>query len=695
MYRDNIEPLPWFGFDHDKYTGPLINSISDYALVRCWALPWVGSPTSNEALALASEEDFAICQSMLFFGTWECFLQRRLTAADFISTTNGPTLDTSALRPTLSALYWSIRRQETGFENETLGNKAQQWYQIRMDLLEWRNKLGAGLSSPFISSKYITILLRQVVLTLDMIILVRDALPQHIRQTWPRMRVAYEPYSALLKEKLEKLSWCSSIYSRLERLGVSGIEYLSVLGPRKTFGSRDHSQCGDRVCSVANIVSTQFKAHHAKDNCSCSQAKLPIHAMRNVLQSGGYCVIDQARLIDLKYSPESAVVPYQSGLNYVAISHVWSHGLGGPADDGLPLCSFNQICQIMETSVLRGKKLWMDTLCIPTDYELKMKSISVMDQVYRNAAAVLVIDHNIRTIPFGDTPIETIAIEIVIADWNSRLWTLQEALLADKLYFVFKDGIFSLDVITNRLKCAIEDCPTILNLSCMDLIATLESKTYQNSLFDVCRALEGRTSSVLSDECLVLSTIMGLPIPIAATNSVMSGCAHFWKAMRNVPKDILFSQVERLSEEGFRWAPKTFMIPGTYIGFKPNSQRDSEVTDCGLRTTLIIIKLPCLASLQWLKDKPKNWKKLQLCNISIQLRAEFENISGFRDFDAIALQRCPRADSREIRSIALLHQSFTSEKVPQFQYRGRLQVHDTEDLDHLELSGAERTVLIV
>jgi hypothetical protein len=48
--------------------------------------------------------------------------------------------------------------------------------------------------------------------------------------------------------------------------------------------------------------------------------------------------------------------------------------------------------------------IWLDSLCISRDADLKMKSISMMEDIYRNADAVLAIDRDLKVSSKESTP---------------------------------------------------------------------------------------------------------------------------------------------------------------------------------------------------------------------------------------------------------------------------------------------------
>jgi hypothetical protein len=87
---------------------------------------------------------------------------------------------------------------------------------------------------------------------------------------------------------------------------------------------------------------------------------------------------------------------------------------------------------------------WVDTISVPFQKDpLKMLALRQMERVYREADSVLVFDSGLQQTPLGIPAHECLS-RVEISSWNERLWTIQEAVFAKRLYFKFEDGIVSL-----------------------------------------------------------------------------------------------------------------------------------------------------------------------------------------------------------------------------------------------------------
>lgn len=87
---------------------------------------------------------------------------------------------------------------------------------------------------------------------------------------------------------------------------------------------------------------------------------------------------------------------------------------------------------------------WMDTLCVPVnDEKLRKMTISRMRTIYTEAHRVLVLDSRVRSFSRTASQNER-GSSLFLSNWQSRLWTFHEGLLARNLFFQFEDGPISL-----------------------------------------------------------------------------------------------------------------------------------------------------------------------------------------------------------------------------------------------------------
>jgi hypothetical protein len=112
--------------------------------------------------------------------------------------------------------------------------------------------------------------------------------------------------------------------------------------------------------------------------------------MFSILKEGTIPLVAYDAFDDSEYV---SIVKCQPDAKYVAVRHVWSHGLGNPHDNSLPLCQMQRISSMIDA--LNGSDhekpvlFWIDTLCCPTQPdEATDLAIIQMRATYANADKV-------------------------------------------------------------------------------------------------------------------------------------------------------------------------------------------------------------------------------------------------------------------------------------------------------------------
>jgi hypothetical protein len=90
-------------------------------------------------------------------------------------------------------------------------------------------------------------------------------------------------------------------------------------------------------------------------------------------------------------------------------------------------------------------------------------------------------------------------------------------------------------------------------------------------IVSISRMLSRRTSSRPTDETLAIAPLFGVNTKFLHKHDEDRFC-EFWRLMKKVPEEIIFTADQRLGREGFSWAPKTLMnpVPDVFIIHKPD-----------------------------------------------------------------------------------------------------------------------------
>ena len=158
--------------------------------------------------------------------------------------------------------------------------------------------------------------------------------------------------SSMLMEEMLRAGWCPNEIQRLFVFySIATVYYLSRL--RKAQG--DHSQCSEAVCVTSNVDELTYKTKHTHEDCACDHVALPMNEVESILKSEDSfpltTYVEQSdgtfQLTATKWHPQ---------LRYVAISHVWSDGLGNAKSNSLPHC---QLLRLKEFVYNLGTLTWL------------------------------------------------------------------------------------------------------------------------------------------------------------------------------------------------------------------------------------------------------------------------------------------------------------------------------------------------
>jgi hypothetical protein len=195
---------------------------------------------------------------------------------------------------------------------------------------------------------------------------------------------------------------------------------------------------------------------------------------------------------------------------YVAILHIWADGLGSSTEKCLPACQVQRL-RSLTSRVLPDAEFWIDGLCIPDAGGMRKLAIGLMAQTYRDAAALLVLDKGLQMCSFT-APLEEKLLRVLVSGWMQRLWTLQEAVLAKKLVFLFSDALVPLvDLLPPAKEMPLSALK--INLAAEIFRPSKKSKYNQLTSSDVARSLRWRATSRAGDETLAIASLLGVLHP--------------------------------------------------------------------------------------------------------------------------------------------------------------------------------------
>lgn len=409
------------------------------------------------------------------------------------------------------------------------------------------------------------------------------------------------PELTLPYDRLRAKGWCPSrIYSLYFGVGLGAMVCISQFDPppaRKPHNmirirsaaesnSRDSFRgtlgTPEKLCSAYHCASVQmneetYETRHVEGCNGCEFMEADPSEILRILQNGSVPLIVSIDPDDESESPKDILL-VESGTttenHYVAISHVWSDGLGNPNESALPRCQMRRLSRMIRSMPGAESELvlfWIDTICCPPDStgraEAQGLAIDMMARTYHDAQAVLVLDEWLCTTDSSGMRDSELLLRIIASNWNGRLWTLQEGALARKLIFQFADKAYNMrsgwDRFTNQgLPTCMERLilePTI-NDKAGDLLEFRGNEaSMPEKLHSLVSSLQFRSTSVAPDEAICISNLLGIDLKKVMDGSPETRMERLWKLVHEVPPDFAWRNWPRFDAAGIRWAPKSML----------------------------------------------------------------------------------------------------------------------------------------
>lgn len=424
---------------------------------------------------------------------------------------------------------------------------------------------------------------------------VNRRIPKHVSETWALLDREILTEADVMSDH----GWCRYHAARALESFESSLTCTALLSMDSLRRSIEHRDCSIHKCMAMQVPKMTCYGSPYSHHCKCELWQSDATELRNIIETESIVVLKA----DFTASGELwslRMVPARDHDEYIAISHVWADGLGNPNANALRMCAINAI--IPKLLAIRNKRsesnpkelfFWLDTLCCPVEPEwAKLKVLSTMTDIYQNASEVLVLDAGIEACLATDTDVTYIALVVLTSLWMWRVWTLQEGVLANDLWFKFADDFIDADQLLDRLDEAQQaawDSGDDRQERIRDQLK-VQLELLRQSSFDGFDQLENsrlairlRSLTVSADEGICLGNLLRLE---TAVSEDIPGrrMSRFWKGYAEtygLPDDFVTNRFPRLNVPGFGWAPST-MLQDNYstemknearFGFSPATPR--------------------------------------------------------------------------------------------------------------------------
>jgi hypothetical protein len=429
-------------------------------------------------------------------------------------------------------------------------------------------------------------------------------------------------FGHLLVEHIQVQGWCPFLVAGLEHTFTLESQYCAAqIGPPKV--QRGHRKCSDDAC-VTKPLRLQ---HLKDDCNCCILTPDIESVVKIIRKDITPLLRFHPSQRDEGKGSFLEVLRDKSTRPYVALSHVWKDGLGNEKSNSLSQCQLARIQKAVNSlfgnAMCRSYPFWMDTLLVPQGYDVeKQKTLNRMTKIYKDADKVLVIDSEIVASCSRASSPTDILIRICLSNWVRRLWTLQEGVFANSIHFMVSDGTISfVSLFKGKLPSRLGDnltpifgrCfgrpfdpikdenqdprPTegrVIDMSQVSFASLFKRKLPSflghdlKPIFGRClgrqfycikqhtRPTEGqvinmlqqvgkRTSTFNTDEALCIALLLDIdPTEILEVRKTRNPMPVLIKAFNHsIPPCMFLSPGKRNEEDGFRWAPQSFLIEET------------------------------------------------------------------------------------------------------------------------------------
>ncbi|KAG0040836.1 hypothetical protein BGZ83_002419, partial [Gryganskiella cystojenkinii] len=234
-----------------------------------------------------------------------------------------------------------------------------------------------------------------------------------------RYNLKEPPWKKLAEVCVDWSNFCVSRANTLLELHPTVMFLLIARWKHIPTSRKLHGTCGDSCLKAHSKESPQDSGHMA-EGCGCPA----IH----------FKPIESPKLVLFDTMKQELVVP-ESKTTYIAVSHIWLQGIFGQERGTCRKCSLDYLT--MACRSIGARFVWIDNLCMPTSKNLRDEVVRQLPDIYLHANATLVVDVGLRST--AARTVLDLSLAILLSDWSSRIWTLQEGVLASKLLFCVGD----------------------------------------------------------------------------------------------------------------------------------------------------------------------------------------------------------------------------------------------------------------
>lgn len=233
------------------------------------------------------------------------------------------------------------------------------------------------------------------------------------------------------KNQLLEAGFCPTFFEQQNFKTLSASHWLAWWGESTGISKlENHGECEEELCALENFTESNSQHSDSCDKRLCVAVKPSLSDVMTAISAGAFPLMQITNRADKALALSVKQVANLKPVKYIAISHVWRHGLGSTSEHGLPCCRIRSLWEdLTKSRVCEGGEgqdaqaspfFWIDSLCIPASPEQRKIAIQGINQIFRESSEVLVIDKNLTSIKKPGATAETLLAATVCSGWQTR-----------------------------------------------------------------------------------------------------------------------------------------------------------------------------------------------------------------------------------------------------------------------------------
>ena len=112
-----------------------------------------------------------------------------------------------------------------------------------------------------------------------------------------------------LHRRMVEHGWCPIIRTVMTSNKTNFVEYAAIVGPPSM--RLTHDSCSANGCVPNNIDESTYEHIHVRQNCQCTFLRPNLHEIAQILDSGGFSLVNLNRASEIEGKKTVEVVPFE------------------------------------------------------------------------------------------------------------------------------------------------------------------------------------------------------------------------------------------------------------------------------------------------------------------------------------------------------------------------------------------------